>query len=475
MNTFSKSNNQLEWENLRTDQNTEQSTEQNDEQWVPASKLKKVKNISGGSRSEVNQTNSDSKSSVKVSRHPKSYDELPIIKMRRWASSKKPLNEMMEIYNSNKRNWEHPNFIQKNINTIIEELARAWRHDVLNELKKTNPNYRNSSYYMYKGLTPYHKLVWPFEEEAENMNEDSIYNLKLTFLALIGMGFNMFLINKQYEDENEIFIGALIADSSPIRAKKPEYVDILYEYFTETWTNFTFIQTLLSNVLNRSFNDPSKVNDKILYIIHKYKEQAVQKICEYIFNMQHSTTQGKKNEYVIKVCESILLTPSSMENYHRYLMKYNLNEIRESFVKSVIKNFQFWSVKFISGIEDIDEEEKEQYKYQCYSNIMIVFGVFYSNRICKDEILLEINNFINTDNKCTNKSVLFFLENSSIDLKNMTNSEKIFVSNYIKKFFSPKANVLTKINIKNTFNKLLGYGETNTEDITDEINSFIIN
>jgi hypothetical protein len=394
--------------------------------------------------------------------------------MKKWATSKANLKEMMENYNFNKRNWEHPNFIQKNVNTIIEELARSWRYDVLNELKKTNAHFRNSSTYMYKNLTPYHKLVWPHENDAKQMDKDSIYNMKMTFLSLINMGFNMFEINKQYEDENEIFIGALIADSSPIRKYQPEYMDILYDYFTESWSNFTFIQTLLNNVLNKSYTNPTKVNDKILYIIHKYKDDSIKKICEYIFAMQHSSSQGKKNEHVIRVCESILLTPSSSENYYRYLSKYNLDEIRKTFVKSIIKNYVSWADKFVNDINDIEEVEKEQYKYQCYSNTMIVLGTFYSENICRSEIIQEFTSFINLDIKCICKSSLFFFDNSNVDLKNLSTEEKKIISEYLNKFFLPKGNVASKINIKNTFNKLLGYEEKNTKDITNEILSFVL-
>ncbi len=471
MSTFINNDESTEWDNLRSETNDE---------WVSVDKGKKKSrafnsnNSGSGSKIEYNnaqnnQTNSNVK--PKVQRNP---EDQPLVKMKRWAHSKQPVDKMMEYYNANKRNWEHPNFIQKNINVIFEELARAWRHDVIKELKKTNSNFRDSSTYLFKKRGPLHTGVWPDEEEAKAMTDDSVYQLKMTILTLVGMGFNMFETNKQYEDENETFIGALIADSSPIRIHKPEYASHLYEYFTESWSNFSSIQNLLNFILNNSFKNPGRVNDKILYIIHKYQEPAIKKICEYIFTMQHSSTQGKKNENVIRVCESILLSPSKMENYYKYLEKHNMDEIRESFIQTVIKNYIKWSDSFVNDIKDIDSSEKEQYKYQCTSNIMIILGIFYSKNICKKEIISEIENFINIDNKNICKSTLFFIENSNIDLKNMSDSEKKFISDYLKKFFSANTSANNRINIKNTFNKLLGYEENNTKDIKDEINSFII-
>lgn len=467
MSTFINNDELGEWENLRSEINDE---------WVSVDKGKKKSrafnsNNSGTVPNIENNIQMISTPKPRIQRNP---EDQPIVKMKRWAHSKQSVEKMIEFYNANKRNWEHPNFIQKNINVIFEELARAWRHDVIKELKRTNSNFRDSSTYLFKKRGPLHTGVWPDEEDAKAMTEDSVYQLKMTILTLVGMGFNMFEINKQYEDENETFIGALIADSNPIRIHKPEYANQLYEYFTESWSNFSSIQNLLNFILNNSFKNPARVNDKILYIIHKYQEPAIKKICEYIFAMQHSSTQGKKNENVIRVCESILLTPSESENYYRYLSKHNMNEIRENFIKSVIKNYIKWSDSFINDIKDIDNSEKEQYKYQCHSNIMIMFGVFYSKKICVNEIMTELEKYVDTDNKNVCKTILFLIENSNIDLKNMSDLENKFISEYLKKFFSATSSVNNRINIKNTFNKLLGYEENNTKDINEEINSFII-
>ncbi len=480
-----------EWNNII---NT--STEDDSGMWVEVSTTNKKGSKKNDTRNKSNSTtnNSDvtnltdlpSLPNISVSNGTKTNkglkdDETPIHQIRFWASSKNPVSLMMAEYNTHKPIWERPRFVQKNLNAIIEELSRNRRWDMLLELMDKNPLFSTNLRYLHKGVSPYHKLIWPHEKHGRLFNEAYYNELVKTFDTLVAMGFDVFMDNLNVEDEYETFIGALIKSKNPIN---DEYKTKLYNYFTDALNHSHFNEEIVTNILNKCNNSKTinnnnfetkfnHINDKILYIIQKFgidntsdirteNDQTNKKICsiQTIFNF--CCTMGvdkikKTNTWVQNVCLSILSNPKTNQDFYRYLARKDINSIKNKFIDTLINNYENWIDSWINdcmnykneGGEQLDDDEFEKEVknkiIHTYANLMIMFATFYSKSYKKKEILATVQDIIENvltrydfDNE--NKVIIasYFIQNSSIRfIENITNStdEKQFFKYLVNNFY----------------------------------------
>lgn len=389
------------------------------------------------------------------------------IPIKIWALSDNSLEEMILLYNKYKRNWENDANMLNNIRFIINELSRGWRFDVLNYLRLNNNLFSNKNNYIQKGITPYHNLVWPSGLQIEKMNNDSIEQIKKTFLELQKYGFNVFSSNKNVEYE-ELFLGALYA---PDNLMPEMYKNILYEYFTEEWTNFDYIQNFLNGILNICYKN-NIVCDKILFLLNKYNYDATFKIFNWILSMELPESKTIKNNIdITNLVECICKNPENNTDFYKYISKYDIKEIRKNFLRIIFKNYKKWINEWVLIKCDNDITENEYYNNylnQSYCNLLNLWGIFYSKKIMKNNIIKCVNIILKSNIKYKIIAILYFIENANFDLANLKSREFDLLTNLIKNHFI-NGKVSIKTHFKTTFCKLLNKFDVSNEEIINFI------
>ncbi len=444
-----------DWEDLRTNEtsndDTSKSTDnhetniEDDTQWVSVSNKKNRSNkfnkdIVNSSTNyitvdiENNQAKYNSKPRPVRINDPNALKPKDSIKL--WAKSGKKTDEMIAYYMSNKDIWERRDFVEDNLTLMVDELSKYWRHDVLEKLKEKSSYFHNcESHYNYEKLTPYHKLVWPSDKVGPKIDDDKIFEIKRTFYELVKMGFRMFKVNKKFPELNEIFLGALYGSRNSI---SNHYKDILYEFFTETFTNLPyFLNYQLTDVLNVSKLNPTQVNDKVLYLVHKYKDSIIKPIAYNMFDL--GVCEDKNNggrEYIRNICKAVILTPSSSENYYKYLSKYNIEEIKTYFISTFISSYSKWIKDSLEPKNCNSVLQQTTYLKSAYSNAVIVLAVFYKNNYLRDEIIEHMISFLDQDIIKIPTHVKYFFEESNMDFNSMSESEKKFVLKFIDMYYT---------------------------------------
>ncbi len=499
-----------EWNNI-----TIASTEDDSGTWVEVSGSGK-KNAKRDTRNKNSSTtNSPNLPNISVSNSTrtnssvkKDPSEVPVAQIREWAASKKTVSEMIQIYDGHKSIWERPRFLQDNLNRMIEELSRSRRGDVLLKLMEVNPLFYEKLRYLHKGVSPYHKLVWPYDKQGKNFNEKYYVDLINTFKTLISMGFDVFMDNKNIENEYETFIGALIKPNNLIN---DEYKTKLYNYFTEESTDYEFNETIVTNILNKCNNKTTlnnnnfdtkfnHVNDKILFVIQKfgidYFDQnnnqnnnqnitSIQAIFNFCCTMLVEPTK-RNNKWVENVCLAILSNPRPKQDFYDYLNKRDINEIKNKFIEILISNYESWIdtyvenfIKYKNEQEELDEEDfnKEVKKsiINTYSNLMIMFATFYTKSYKKEEIINTVKDIIENILVQYNVSdeeriiiATYFIQNSSINITNLSVNEKQFFKYIVNSFYrSEKKFLKAKTQISICIGNITG--ETSQSNINNLI------
>jgi hypothetical protein len=516
-----------EWNNI-----TIASTEDDSGTWVEVSASSKkntkrdTRNKNSSTTNGPNLPNISSNNSTRTnSSVKKDSSELPVVQIREWAASKNPVSKMIQIYDDHKSIWERPRFVQDNLNRILEELSRSRRWDVLMKLMEVNPLFYENLRYLHKGVSPYHKLVWPFDKQGINFNETYYNELIKTFHTLISMGFDVFMDNLNVENEYETFIGALIKPKNPIN---PEYKTKLYNYFTEECKDYEFNETVVTNILNKCNNKTTlnnnnfetkfnHINDKILFVIQKFgidfyannlnnqvintnddsnnsdsidenkieSISSIQAIFNFCCTMLVEPTK-RTNKWVENVCLAILSNPRPKQDFYDYLNKRDINEIKNKFIEILISNCEKWIDTYVKNFmkykneqEDISDEDFEKQVKQSiintYSNLMIMFATFYSKSYKKNEIINTIQNIIenilvqyNLSNEERVIIATYFIQNSSININNLSNDEKQLFKYLVNNFYkSEKKFLKAKIQISICIGNITG--ETSQSNINNLI------
>ncbi len=421
--------------------------------------------------------------------------------IKMWALSGKPLDELVAIYNRNKAKWEDQRFRRMNIRYVINESARAWRHDILKYLRENNPLYTPENYVLWAS-SPYHKMVWPDEKDvlqASYMVDEDIERIKLTFQELQNCGMFVFMLNKREDEGDESFIGALNGSTNPMPEK---YKNQLYYYFTEEWYDESQAVPFLNSFLNWVDCRPARVIDKILFFCHKYNDIAISRIFNWTLNMDivnGSEDDPRVNVHINQFVNVFMADPVQTMDMYKYLITKDIQEIRLGYLNYILTNYErsihtlvrskvnytgdatnfaeyFKNFELIEGEDEIDEvsEKIMSLKKHFYKNLMIMTGCFYAQNLGRVQILEFINQIMASESLSVEHKVdciLDFLQNSRINPRTANPIEASIISDFLKNFWQDKGK-LQKIQIKTCFNKIME-SPKNLKD--DEIRALIIN
>ena len=219
------------------------------------------------------------------------------------------------------------------------------------------------------------------------------------------------------------------------------------------------IYFILNNNIKKNF-----VCDKILYFLHKFPIETTKKVINWSCSMQ---LNNGINQDICNVVNAIMSSPTIGNDYHHYLSNHDLNEIRNNFVDIVLANDFIWLEDWLkenySSDYKTDNEIDRNYTSQVYSNIMILYGMFYSYSINQDKIILKIIELLDSDNQFKLVALFRFIEHCKIDFNKLTPNEIIFIKKFNENLKIARPSV--RIQAINIFARLLNKKNITSEEI----------
>ncbi len=179
---------------------------------------------------------------------------------------------------------------------------------------------------------------------------------------------------------------------------------------------------------------------------------SIQSIFNFCCNMSVEPIK-RTNTWVQNVCLAILSNPNPGQDFYTYLAKRDINKIKIKFIKSIISNYESWIDKWVNDCmnykeeqgEMDDEEFEKEIKHKIiytYANLMIMFATFYSKSYKKQQILNTVQDIIENilvkyeiSNEEKVNVTTYFLQNSSIQISQLTNEEKQLFKYLINNFY----------------------------------------
>lgn len=418
------------------------------------------------------------------------------LEIKNWASSFNKLDIMIDNYNKTKSRWENSS-ISTYVKIVIEYLCKYVRYDMLEYLRVNNPLFSNLNF--SEDFYPFHELVWLNEPTYQKFTKSKFFNkntneIKLTFHVLIKMGLDKYILSyKNYtkdcdvnsenlEDNNkknylstknkkkyENFLMTLVHKYNKVDSVSKNE---LYNYFVHKWDNLYLLQDFINRIINESnlelqqhyFND-------VIYFIDKYDDKAIKIIVLTLSELIDSSDINKKNsskiyEFIFGIC----VEPSQSIYEKINKLKYYIT-FKNNIVNIILNNYISWIenkvyedyVKLNDSSQNILLDELIS-KY--FNNVMRILGYFYKLDINKENIISNLNFLIESSIENIEISLLFFIQCSELDIKNLDFKETKFIKDYLNKFY--KSNIKNKIYIKKTF-----YDLTNTTYSFDQIDELL--
>ena len=150
-----------------------------------------------------------------------------------WGDLEYDAETMLRIYDEKKHIYEKSAFLDKNVITILERLAKNWRYDVIKLFREKNNNFSKKKIHTIQAgtATPFHRLVWPHERICANINDQTILAAFETFKELLRCGFRLFDSNETIA-EKETFLKCLQYGDDAGHPISLEYRMKMYDMFT---------------------------------------------------------------------------------------------------------------------------------------------------------------------------------------------------------------------------------------------------
>jgi len=310
------------------------------------------------------------------------------------------------------------------------------------------------------GFTPLHSAVW--------QNATNIDDIKQTLDILINDYKFRILIPCQNNDNNkfvnhkyETILGAIYNEENklPIEIKNEIYNFIINKTHSSWYVNDfqLYINKLNDTIFNIFLN-------KILFIMNQYFNKAI----FILFKNLMCVRMSNKLEIHPKIemlAQLVISKPNSVDNeLNQYFTDSdnNINLLENKIIDHIIENDEIWINKEISLLSEITNAET--YAEINYKNLFSFYGSLYKKSNNKNKILDKIISFTVKNIKNVNKYIVYFILYSNIDLKNMNDFEKMFISNCITNYYDSK-NIRQSINFETAFKILLDLQIIQSDDI----------
>jgi hypothetical protein len=343
-----------------------------------------------------------------------------------WASQNFTCQEMLDKWYSK---WDEPRFFSTNYRNIIYYLSRYSRYDMLDILITRDPklNIKVS----YDGdLLPLNAAVWT--KKKEYLEIIKTINILLTKYKL-----QIFATATDTDFNNETIFEALFSSYNPIL---PDVREKIWRWLISLPEEFFPFQEFLNKITEKTFD---KLQPKLIFMLHKNyflsstKEDLYKNIKQLFY--QFMSIKLPKIEYnnFISIIIRLFFPSEPVPTLQLYLT-VSLNESKDYIIKTIIDNADILiNYEFNDSYKKDNSLIENDYKKLSYRILFAVLGDCYKIGILKNYIITYLTSKINSNDdfikSWINRAIVHFLIQSEFNLKTSVLSEKIFISNCIKK------------------------------------------
>lgn len=305
--------------------------------------------------------------------------------IKTWASSSKACADMMAEYKANIGTWEAEKFSSDNRSTMIKDLARNLRYDVLGELIHLNPKF--SSGLSVKGYTPLQYVGYPDKNAAKLA---TLADLIATASVLIdGYGFKIFMSCDEEVHEKETIFGALQTRHNPL----PEELRLaFYDFLTQEAPSTWFFPNFKANLGKLSPANVATFQNKFLAVLSRFPQQAAN---TFFFQLMMIRAPRAERLFLVELPVKTLLSTPITTDYemNRYFETTDVRAAQMEFVNEILSKGAEWILDDASGFAVGSEAHSDRVALN--SRIYFsVLGSIYTLGFAKSEILDLVNRLI---------------------------------------------------------------------------------
>jgi len=357
--------------------------------------------------------------------------------IKSWASSKKSTVDMIEEYSLRVKSWEAEKFTSDNRLTMIKELSRNLRHDVLRELIQMNPNF--GSCLPLKGYTPLQYVGYPDKHIAKTAVLSDLISTAGILIDLYG--FKTFVNCNEDTGHKETIYGSLQTRHNPL---SEDLRIALYDYLTKEAPSSWFFPNFNGNLNKLTESNFEAFHNKLVMVLSRFPKEVAKIVFFKLMGRAPKTERLKQVELIIRSLLSELNDTDREMN--KYFENVDLKLKKMEFVKEFLTNGNNWIFEDASCYEVGSEEHNDR----IILNTRIYYaalGSIYSEGYGKKEIMELMNKILEESVRPNwfSRAVTMFLIHANINMESTCIVESGFFANFIKRCYK-SGSVREKIN-----------------------------
>lgn len=357
-----------------------------------------------------------------------------------WASSKKSCSELIDEYFSKIKSWETEKFINDNRLTMIKELSRNLRNDVLAELLRTNSKFGSSL--PLKGYTPLQYVGYPDKNVAKTATLEDL--ISTASVLIDSYGFKTFVNCNDDIGYKETIYGSLQTRHNPLSEDLREK---FYEYLTQTAPSSWFFPNFNGNLNKLTSLNVDAFHNKLVMVLCRFPKQVAKIV---FFKLMGRAPRVERLKQVELVIHSLLSDINEVDyEMNKYLGTVDLKLQKSDFVAEFLMNGHEWILEDSSCFEAGTEEHDDRVALN--TNIYFsALGSIYVRGFGKSEIMKKMTKIVEQEirPKWTVRAIAMFLIHANINSNSTDVHESELFLNFLKKCYQP-GTVRNKIDVEN--------------------------
>lgn len=425
-------------------------TETSDEGWTSVSytREKKSKDKQSNTKSVASSKSSSIEQKTTNSKSSKHYDVSAEIK--RWARGKYSAFDMLNYRKID--DWTSSKSETYNRLTMIKELAKCLRHDVLQLLIDENPKF--SANLPLKGFTPLQHVAFP----SRNIGSKACFDELLTTAKVLidDYGFRMFSSCEEDVHSSETVYGALLSRHNTLDEKvRTEFYTFLTEEAPIEW----YLPNFRGNLNKLGIHNAQQFCNKMQFVLCRFPETIANIIFEQLMSGRAPCIELLKQ--VVIIFNTLLLELNDADKeLNPYFLKTDILSKKQKFVDEFIEKGHYWVEKEASGLEFGSEKHIERIGLNTriyYAALGCLYSLGFAKEIILDIMLQQITK--SERPIWLVRAISMFLIHADIKFDTKEPNEQCLIVTFLNNCYK-SAPVKDKMDIENALN--VDYKQINT-------------
>lgn len=296
--------------------------------------------------------------------------------IKHWAKGKFEASEMLAFRKI--ADWTSGKSEAHNRLTMIKELAKNLRHDVLTLLIERFPKF--SENLPLKGFTPLQHVVYPNRSVGPIARFENVHATSQVLIERYG--FRLFTSCEDEELEKETVYGALLATTNPLNASTRS---AFYTYLTQEAPIDWYLPDFRSKLNKLGTQTVAQFHNKLLMVTCRFPEQIANVMFAQL--MSGRAPRIERLTQAVMICNALLTPPNDVDReLDSFFATIDVHSKLRETVDVFVANGHRWAADEASGLSEGSEEHSDRIGL----NTRIYYaalGCMYSLGYAKEAIL----------------------------------------------------------------------------------------